>query len=207
MPDAGPPARRADQDGARCRGRAARTTPASPASTEELLPALIAKLGTTQLGELEVREGDWHVRLRRPYGTAPGEGRRATDKPSRSPARPRGPRPRARRARGPSRRAGGAGRRPSGTTAGTGAASASTNGTGGGDERDAGPVAVDRHVAGRRHLPARLARRVGHARPRRRQPRRRGRARRAPGRARAGRRHRRRDAGRGRAWPSSTARS
>lgn len=52
--------------------------------TEDLLPALIAKLSTTQLGELEVREGDWQVRLRRPYGVGPGEGRRATDKPSRS---------------------------------------------------------------------------------------------------------------------------
>lgn len=52
--------------------------------TEELLPALIAKLSTTQLGELEVREGDWQVRLRRPYGVGPGEGRRVTDKPSRS---------------------------------------------------------------------------------------------------------------------------
>jgi biotin carboxyl carrier protein len=52
--------------------------------TEELLPALIAKLGTTHLGELEVTEGEWHVRLRRPFGTAPGEGRRVTDKPSRS---------------------------------------------------------------------------------------------------------------------------
>jgi biotin carboxyl carrier protein len=51
---------------------------------DELLPALIAKLGTTQLGELEVREGDWQVRLRRPYGTAPGEGRRSGDKPSRA---------------------------------------------------------------------------------------------------------------------------
>jgi biotin carboxyl carrier protein len=51
---------------------------------DELLPALIAKLGTTQLGELEVREGEWQVRLRRPYGVAPGEGRRATDKASRS---------------------------------------------------------------------------------------------------------------------------
>ena len=50
----------------------------------ELLPALIAKLSTTQLGELEVREGDWQVRLRRPYGVGPGEGRRATDKPSRT---------------------------------------------------------------------------------------------------------------------------
>jgi hypothetical protein len=52
--------------------------------TEELLPALVAKLSTTQLGELEVREGDWQIRLRRPYGVGPGEGRRATDKPSRS---------------------------------------------------------------------------------------------------------------------------
>ena len=52
--------------------------------TEELLPALIAKLGTTQLGELEVREGEWQVRLRRPFGTSPGEGRRTGDKPSRS---------------------------------------------------------------------------------------------------------------------------
>ena len=96
--------------------------------TEQLLPALIAKLGTTHLGELEVREGDWHVRLRRPYGTAPGEGRRASDKASRSQpgheghgharAAPEGHRS--------ARASGGA----SGVTAGTGAASASTNGTG-----------------------------------------------------------------------------
>jgi biotin carboxyl carrier protein len=38
---------------------------------DELLPALIAKLGATGLGELEVREGGWRVRLRRPgEGTA-----------------------------------------------------------------------------------------------------------------------------------------
>ena len=52
----------------------------------ELLPALIAKLGATGLGELEVREGAWRVRLRRPgAGTAgtttrerrPGERERA----------------------------------------------------------------------------------------------------------------------------------
>ena len=36
--------------------------------TGELLPALIAKLGATGLGELEVREGAWRVRLRRPAG-------------------------------------------------------------------------------------------------------------------------------------------
>jgi biotin carboxyl carrier protein len=38
--------------------------------TEDLLPALIAKLGATGLGELEVREGAWKVRLRRPAGAA-----------------------------------------------------------------------------------------------------------------------------------------
>lgn len=101
--------------------------------TEELLPALIAKLATTQLGELEVREGDWHVRLRRPYGSGPGEGRRAGDKASRaqpgheghghSRAAVEGHRPG--RASGGALLPGG-----SGTTAGTGAASAS-NGTGG----------------------------------------------------------------------------
>jgi biotin carboxyl carrier protein len=36
--------------------------------TDELLPALIAKLGATGLGELEVRQGGWKVRLRRPAG-------------------------------------------------------------------------------------------------------------------------------------------
>ena len=44
--------------------------------TDELLPALIAKLGATGLGELEVREGDWRVRLRRPAdGSAPATSR------------------------------------------------------------------------------------------------------------------------------------
>lgn len=38
--------------------------------SRELLPALIAKLGATGLGELEVREGSWRVRLRRPAGGA-----------------------------------------------------------------------------------------------------------------------------------------
>jgi len=32
---------------------------------EALVPALVAKLNATGLGELEVREGDWHIRLRR----------------------------------------------------------------------------------------------------------------------------------------------
>jgi len=97
--------------------------------TDELLPALIAKLGTTHLGELEVREGDWHVRLRRPYGTAPGEGRRATDRPSRTQPGHEG------HGHGRAAPEGHRGQRGgSGATAGTGAASASSNGTGG-DER------------------------------------------------------------------------
>lgn len=44
--------------------------------SDELLPALIAKLGATGLGELEVREGGWRVRLRRPAeGAAPATAR------------------------------------------------------------------------------------------------------------------------------------
>ena len=37
--------------------------------TESLVPALVQKLNAGGLGELEVHEGDWHVRLRRPAGT------------------------------------------------------------------------------------------------------------------------------------------
>lgn len=61
----------------------------------ELLPALIAKLGASGLGEIEVREDDWKVRLRRPadggpgHG-APGYGRRATDRPGRAAGPTRG---------------------------------------------------------------------------------------------------------------------
>jgi glutaconyl-CoA decarboxylase len=36
--------------------------------SESLVPALVGKLNAGGLGELEVREGDWHIRLRR--GTA-----------------------------------------------------------------------------------------------------------------------------------------
>src|SRR4051794_13828100 len=60
----------------------------------ELLPALIAKLGATGLGELEVREGGWRVRLRRPgtpastSGTA--SGRRAAEGAREGAAGPRG---------------------------------------------------------------------------------------------------------------------
>jgi biotin carboxyl carrier protein len=51
--------------------------------TEQLLPALVAKLAATGLGEIELREGTWKVRVRRPAdGTSLN--RRATDRPSRS---------------------------------------------------------------------------------------------------------------------------
>ena len=50
----------------------------------ELLPALIAKLGATGLGELEVREGAWRVRLRRPgtpvSATGTAKERRASER-------------------------------------------------------------------------------------------------------------------------------
>jgi biotin carboxyl carrier protein len=51
---------------------------------EGLLPALVAKLGSSGLGELEVREGSWRVRLRRPLGAASGAAaRRAAERAGR----------------------------------------------------------------------------------------------------------------------------
>jgi biotin carboxyl carrier protein len=50
---------------------------------DELIPALIAKLGASGLGEIEVREGAWKVRLRRPAdGSAPAHpgGRRGAER-------------------------------------------------------------------------------------------------------------------------------
>ena len=38
---------------------------------DALVPALVAKLGSANLGEVEIREGDWHVRVRRPAGAGP----------------------------------------------------------------------------------------------------------------------------------------
>jgi biotin carboxyl carrier protein len=54
---------------------------------DELLPALIAKLGASSLGEIEVAEGDWKVRLRRPASASGVTGRRAADRIDR-PGRP-----------------------------------------------------------------------------------------------------------------------
>jgi biotin carboxyl carrier protein len=57
---------------------------------DDVLPALIARFGAGSLGELEVRQGDWRVRLRRADGVAspvkvrePRDGRSA-DKERRS---------------------------------------------------------------------------------------------------------------------------
>jgi acetyl-CoA carboxylase biotin carboxyl carrier protein len=38
--------------------------------SDTLVPALVSKLNGSGLGELEVREGDWKIRLRRPPGPA-----------------------------------------------------------------------------------------------------------------------------------------
>jgi biotin carboxyl carrier protein len=38
---------------------------------DAFVPALVVKLGTANLGEVEIREGDWHVRVRRPAGAGP----------------------------------------------------------------------------------------------------------------------------------------
>jgi acetyl-CoA carboxylase biotin carboxyl carrier protein len=44
--------------------------------SETLVPALVSKLNASGLGELEVREGEWRIRLRRPAGAVTA-GRRA----------------------------------------------------------------------------------------------------------------------------------
>jgi biotin carboxyl carrier protein len=51
---------------------------------DELIPALIAKLGASGLGEIEVREGDWKVRLRRPAEGATAPSRKVGDRGARS---------------------------------------------------------------------------------------------------------------------------
>ena len=47
--------------------------------SETLVPALVSKLNASGLGELEVREGDWRIRLRRPAGG--GQNGRRTERP------------------------------------------------------------------------------------------------------------------------------
>jgi biotin carboxyl carrier protein len=52
---------------------------------DDLVPALVAKLSASGLGEIEVREGPWRLRVRRPASAdSPDRTRRAADGPSRS---------------------------------------------------------------------------------------------------------------------------
>ncbi len=50
----------------------------------DLIPALIAKLGATGLGEIEVRRDDWRVRVRRPADGTTRSERRPAGAPSRT---------------------------------------------------------------------------------------------------------------------------
>jgi biotin carboxyl carrier protein len=52
--------------------------------TEDLVPALIAKLSASGLGEIEIAEEAWTIRVRRSADVAGGHTRRATDGASRS---------------------------------------------------------------------------------------------------------------------------
>jgi len=58
--------------------------------SDTLVPELVKKLSGSGLGELEVHEGDWTVRLRRPVGTAPHP-RRERPRPGAPAARPAAP--------------------------------------------------------------------------------------------------------------------
>jgi biotin carboxyl carrier protein len=49
--------------------------------SETLVPALVAKLTGSGLGELEVREGDWKIRVRRPVGATHTPAPRRADRP------------------------------------------------------------------------------------------------------------------------------
>jgi biotin carboxyl carrier protein len=116
----------------------------------ELLPALIAKLAATGLGEIEVREGPWRVRVRRPAAAGADRGRRSTDRPSRAqpghaghghpPAGFEGHRS-AREGRGPVAHSTN-GASPAGTPVGPGASGQDQGGAGGGSRSDTQTRAV-----------------------------------------------------------------
>ena len=81
MPDERPPVRTATADDS---AMAAEDVARIGRLADDLLPALAAKLRATGLGEIEVRQGPWKVRLRRPADGGPEYNRRATDRPSRA---------------------------------------------------------------------------------------------------------------------------
>src|SRR6188472_4522723 len=49
--------------------------------SDTLVPALVAKLTGTGLGEVEVREGDWRIRVRRPLGATSTAPARRSERP------------------------------------------------------------------------------------------------------------------------------
>jgi acetyl-CoA carboxylase biotin carboxyl carrier protein len=91
---------------------------------DELVPALIAKLSATGLGEIEVGEEGWTVRVRRPADAATSHNRRSTDRPSRSQPGHAG------HGHGPGGFEGHRGAREARLVAGSGPAPASSNGSG-----------------------------------------------------------------------------
>ena len=84
MPESTPPADRGTDRAGRTDAERTADHAAIDRLSTELLPALIAKLGATGLGELEVREGAWRVRLRRPgtpvSATGTAKERRASER-------------------------------------------------------------------------------------------------------------------------------
>jgi acetyl-CoA carboxylase biotin carboxyl carrier protein len=58
--------------------------------SDTLVPALVTKLNASGLGELEVREGDWRIRLRRPPGAPPQPRRERPRAAAHAPAKPGG---------------------------------------------------------------------------------------------------------------------
>jgi biotin carboxyl carrier protein len=83
-PNTGTPDSRADIHDPRSADDRAADHAAIDRLAEELLPALVAKLSASGLGEIEVGEGSWTVRVRRTADAVAGHGRRLTDRPSRS---------------------------------------------------------------------------------------------------------------------------
>jgi acetyl-CoA carboxylase biotin carboxyl carrier protein len=73
---------------ARLDARVGRDHKAIAGLADDLLPALIAKLASSGLGEIEIREGAWKARLRKPAGSGRGVARPA--EPHRAAARAQG---------------------------------------------------------------------------------------------------------------------
>ena len=82
--DRRPPAQRPGRATERSAAERAADHAAIDRLADELVPALIAKLSASGLGEIEVGEGPWKVRVRRPADAAAQRNRRSTDRASRA---------------------------------------------------------------------------------------------------------------------------